>query len=55
MLLGGIVVTYSRSQKLNFPYPFVIGGKFGLVIPMPRSEVDVNAVWKPFQGQVNSN
>nr|CAH0113330.1 unnamed protein product [Daphnia galeata] len=51
VILGGIVTTLSRFQKLNFPYPFVIG-QFGLVIPMPRSEVNINAVWKPFEGQI---
>lgn len=51
VILGGIVITASRFQKLNFPYPFVIG-QFGLVIPKPSSEVDITAVWKPFQGQV---
>lgn len=51
VILGGIVITASRFQKLNFPYPFVIG-QFGLVIPKPSSEVDITAVWKPFQGQI---
>ncbi|XP_046453781.1 ionotropic receptor 93a-like [Daphnia pulex] len=51
ILFGPIVATHSRFQKLNYPYPLV-NSHFGLVIPMPSSEVDVNAVWKPFQGQI---
>lgn len=44
-------MTASRFKNLNFPYPFVIG-QFGFVIPMPRAQGNVAAVWYPFQEQV---
>lgn len=51
MILGGIVMTASRFKKLNLPYPFVIG-QFGFIIAMPGAQVNIAAVWKPFQQQV---
>lgn len=51
MILGGIVMTASRFKYLNFPYAFVIG-QFGFVIPMPSSQVNIAAVWYPFQEKV---
>ena len=51
MILGGVVMTSSRYKHLNFPYPFVFDA-YGFMIPMPSPEVNIRAVWKPFQEQV---
>ena len=51
MILGSLVVTAARNKNLNFPYPYVVS-HFGLIIPMPGPQVNVAAVWKPFQSQV---
>ena len=52
MILGAIGITPSRYKYLNFPYPYVIG-QLGFVIPMPKSKVHFDAVWKPFQQEVS--
>lgn len=53
MILSGVIMTASRYRNINYPYPFVFDS-YGFIVPMPRAQSSVVAVWKPFQSEVLS-
>ena len=50
-MLGSYFESYPEYYLMDYPYPWLISRNV-IVMPVPKSSVNISAVWKPFMPEV---